>query len=55
MSKTVYNEFKLNNEVHSNLEINYEEVYQYVMNLKELNPHEAKPLYIKEISAKDGK
>lgn len=55
MSKTVYNEFKLNNEVHSNLEINYEEVYQYVMNLKELNPHEVKPLYIKEISAKDGK
>jgi tRNA threonylcarbamoyl adenosine modification protein YeaZ len=55
MNKTVYNEFKLSNNVNTNVDINYENVYQYVMSLKELNPHEVKPLYIKGISAIDGK
>ena len=55
MNKSCYNEFKLCNNVNTNVDINYENVYQYVMSLKELNPHEVKPLYIKGISAIDGK
>lgn len=55
MNKSSYNEFKLCNNVNTNVDINYENVYQYVMSLKELNPHEVKPLYIKGISAIDGK
>lgn len=55
MNKSSYTEFKANNEVHIDVVVDYEQVYEYVMNLKELNPHEVKPLYIKGISALDGK
>ncbi len=55
MSKSSYSEFKENNDVITDVEIDYEKVYEYVMKQKELNPHEVKPLYIKGISALDGK
>lgn len=55
LSKTAYEEYKQFNEVVNNVEIDYELVYEYVMKLNVLNPHEVKPLYIKGISALDGK
>ena len=55
MNKSTYSEFKANNDVNTLVDVDYEKVYEYVMTLKELNPHEVKPLYIKGISALDGK
>ncbi len=55
MNKSTYTEFKESNEVNTLVDVDYEKVYEYVMTLKELNPHEVKPLYIKGISALDGK
>jgi len=55
MNKSMYTEFKENNDVNTLVDVDYEKVYEYVMTLKELNPHEVKPLYIKGISALDGK
>ena len=55
LSKTAYEEYKQSNEVVNNVEIDYELVYEYVMKLNVLDPHEVKPLYIKGISALDGK
>lgn len=55
MNKSTYSEFKENNDVNTLVDVDYEKVYEYVMTLKELNPHEVKPLYIKGISALDGK
>jgi tRNA threonylcarbamoyl adenosine modification protein YeaZ len=55
MNKSLYTEFKSSNEVNIMVDVDYEKVYEYVMTLKELNPHEVKPLYIKGISALDGK
>lgn len=55
MNKSTYSEFKANNDVNNLVDVDYEKVYEYVMTLKELNPHEVKPLYIKGISALDGK
>lgn len=55
MNKSNYLEFKTNNDIITDVEIDYEKVYEYVMNQNELNPHEVKPLYIKGISALDGK
>ena len=55
MNKTAYNEFKSNNDVCTDVEVDYEKVFEYVMNLKGLNPHEVKPLYIKGISALNDK
>jgi heme/copper-type cytochrome/quinol oxidase subunit 4 len=48
-------EFKNNNEINTSVNVDYEIVYEFVMKQKELNPHEVKPLYIKGISALDGK
>ena len=55
MNKSTYTSFKESNEIHTLVDVDYEKVYEYVMTLKELNPHEVKPLYIKGISALDGK
>lgn len=55
MNKSLYTEFKENNVVYTDVLIDYEKVYTYVMSLKELNPHEVKPLYIKGISALNDK
>ena len=55
LSKTTYNEFKENNNVIVDVNIDYENVYEFIMNLNPLNPHEIKPLYIKGISALNDK
>ena len=55
LNKTAYSEFKEMNEVVSQIEVDYEKVFEFVMKTKEFNPHEVKPLYIKGISALDGK
>ncbi len=55
MNKSVYTEYKSNNKVIVDVDIDYEKVYDYVMTLDSLNPHEVKPLYIKGISALNGK
>ncbi len=55
MNKTVYSEYKEKNDVITDVDIDYDKVYAFVKGLKELNPHEVKPLYIKGISALNGK
>ncbi|MGN1371694.1 MAG: tRNA (adenosine(37)-N6)-threonylcarbamoyltransferase complex dimerization subunit type 1 TsaB [Candidatus Coprovivens sp.] len=55
LSKSLYIYFKEENEVIVDVDINYEKVYDYVMNIEPLNPHEVKPLYVKGISALNGK
>ena len=55
MNKSTYTEFKNNNEVNTLVDVDYERVYEYIMKHNSLNPHEVKPLYIKGISALDGK
>ena len=46
-----YKEFKKNNNVIDEININYDLVYKYLENVKPLNAHEVKPLYIKGIDA----
>ncbi len=56
LNKSAYLEFKENNNVNTNVDIDYEKVYEFVINnLEPVNPHEVKPLYIKGISALNGK
>ena len=55
MSNSLYSEYKTNNDVVTEFDIDYERVIEYVNNLDSLNPHEVKPLYIKGISALNDK
>lgn len=55
INKSGYMELKTNNEIFTDVEVDYEKVYDYVMKQDALNAHEVKPLYIKGISALDGK
>ncbi len=56
MNKSSYEEYKKTHDVISELDIDYEKVYEYVMNNRNaLNPHEVKPLYIKGISVLNDK
>ena len=55
MNKSLYSEFKNNNKVIVDVDIDYEKVYEFIMTLNSLNPHEVKPLYIKGISALNDK
>lgn len=55
LNKSVYVEYKENNEVLTDIEVDYENVYDYVKSLEPLNPHDIKPLYIKGISALNDK
>ena len=55
MNKSVYKEFKDSNEVFTDVDIDYEIVYDFVMKLEPQNAHSVKPLYIKGISALNGK
>ena len=55
MNKTAYLEYKQNNNVITDIDINYEQVYDFVSKKKSINPHEVKPLYIKGISALNGR
>lgn len=55
LNKSVYAEFKSNFDVNTDVDVNYELVYDHVMKLTPINPHDVKPLYIKGISALNGK
>ena len=55
LNKSSYEEYKSTNNVETDIEIDYELVYNYIMKTSPLNPHEVKPLYIKGISALNGK
>ena len=55
INKSSYIDFKENNNVIVDIDIDYEDVYNYVSKLNSLNPHEVKPLYIKGISALNDK
>lgn len=55
MNKSTYEEYKKNHNVLVDVQVDYEKVYDFVSKLKSLNPHEVKPLYIKGISALDGR
>lgn len=55
MPKSQYEQFKIDNNVITNPMIDYEKVYQHVMLKEPINPHSVKPLYIKGISAQNGK
>lgn len=55
LSNSLYNEYKSTNKVINDVDIDYEKVYEFAMKMKDLNPHEVKPLYVKGISALDDK
>lgn len=49
LKNSEYEEYKNNNEVSIVDDIDYEKVYEYLKNVKEINPHAVNPLYIKKI------
>jgi len=51
MPNSEYKVFKNDNEVIDEIEIDYNKVYEYLKNVKPVNAHEVKPLYIKGIDA----
>lgn len=55
LNKNDYLIFKSHNDIVVDVDIDYEKVYQYAMSLEPINPHAVKPLYIKGISALNGK
>lgn len=55
LAKSLYNDFKNDNEVFTDVDVDYEIVYQHVMKSAAINPHEVKPLYVKGISALNDK
>lgn len=55
LNKTAYEEYAKTNDVVTSVEVDYELVYEYFMKLDTLNPHAVKPLYIKGISALNGR
>ena len=55
MNKSSYIVFKEQNDVVTHVNIDYEKVYNFVMKQNSVNPHEVKPLYVKGISALDGR
>ena len=51
LNKAQYSEFEQKHHVITDIEIDYEKVYNYVKKNKEpINPHAVKPIYIKKIS-----
>ena len=55
MNKSTYEEYISNHDVIVDSDIDYEKVYQFVIKKDSLNPHEVKPLYVKGISALNGR
>lgn len=55
VAKNAYNEFKKANKIYTNVEIDYDRVYEFVSKKSSINPHEVKPLYVKGISALNDK
>ena len=54
VNKNEYEALLLKEKVYSNIDIDYEKVYEYLKNVDSINPHSVKPLYIKGISALNG-
>ena len=55
MNKSTYQQFKEDNNVLTDVDIDYEKVYDFVMKLSPQNAHSVKPLYVKGISALNGR
>ena len=55
MNKTSFNEYVSKHNVVYDVLIDYNKVYELIKKIKPINPHEAKPLYVKGISALNGK
>ena len=54
INKNEYEELLLKEKVYSDINIDYQKVYEYLKGEKGKNPHLVKPLYIKGISALNG-
>lgn len=54
INKNEYETLLLEEKVFSNVDINYDVVYEYLKNINSVNPHFIKPLYIKGISVLNG-
>ena len=55
MPKSAYEEVKKVNEVLTNIDIDYNKVYEYSKRIKSVNPHDVKPLYAKGITGLNDK
>lgn len=55
LGKNNYQEFKSNNEIIVDIDINYVRVYEYMKYCDASNVHDVKPLYVKGISALNDK
>ncbi len=55
LNKTNFNEYVSKHNVVCDVPIDYDKVYELIKKIKPINPHEAKPLYVKGISALNGK
>ena len=55
MPKSAYEEVKKGNNVITNIDIDYNKVYEFSKNLKSINPHNVKPLYAKGITGLNDK
>jgi len=55
LNKTSYADYASQHYVVSDIDIDYEKVYEFTKKIKPINPHEAKPLYVKGISALNDK
>lgn len=49
LNNSEYQDFESNNMVHSNIELDYEKIINYVKNIEPVNPHSVNPIYIKKI------
>ena len=55
LNKSSYEEYLGKHDVVYGIDIDYDKVYELTKNIKSLNPHEVKPLYVKGISALNDK
>lgn len=55
INKSSYIEYKNNNIVYEDVNVDYEKVYEFAINLSNFNPHQIKPLYVKGISVLNDK
>ncbi len=49
LSNTEFDEFNKKYDISLNVELDYEKIYDYVMNKEKMNPHFVNPLYIKKL------
>lgn len=55
LNKSSYSEFKKKYDVCNYVDVDYNKCYQFIKKLKPIKAHEVKPLYVKGISALNGK